>query len=675
MGHTIRLDCLVAFTLSYFAFSSTAKRTSEKSLTHEELLEASLQDIFDALSMQDHLDGGISVLIQCAGSEAVASPENLPVDLYITPHELQETPERIGGDLAVWVQLLRLISMSRAHSIYLAQWLLLEHIYNVLLNLAHTFTQELKATAVHDAPSAAIRRGAEMSEGTRKFSHLARALLADLQGMPRSPGVVKPSSVLMSILKLIGPSLIFAILLWVMVSQSFYAVKCIQAPPRSHPKVTLSKEARAALKFQRTKKSRQFKDALDLAWAQIDDVTTTIAATHCKSFHRVQHDLYMGRGSLHSKHSKPSVWNTFCWKKSQEAKKENCNGHGKEALQSLVRDHKNEYHALTQEEQQGLLQEFADQKETKLNSLNSRTGAEVMLYMTRGTTDLPLHAITFTMLGVNHFMDSVIGIDTQDFLSKMEGFAIQGIQGAASNHQKEVSKLCGDIRAIITQKLRKVTGESNARMQWADYFRNVVNHYQVAIKGWPEHIPFTNLSSVTNALLDLHILLDCWKSGDTRWEVLDDEELEQLRRKRHEKIDSGDIIESHRRTRCSKKHKSAETIESSDDEDTQSHGQTPDASEDVNTTSNANLNSNTTGCTAGQTSDGSENVSTTPNANSNSNMTRCTAGQTPDGSEDVNTTPTANLNSNTTGCTAKHPVMSIPPDSIILSPSSSTPVP
>jgi hypothetical protein len=107
---------------SYFAFSSTAKRTSEKSLTHEELLEASLQDVFDAvshssqcphliyvslvsqLSMQDRLDGGISVLIRCAGSEAVSSPENLPVDLYITPRELQETPERIGGDLAVWVQ-------------------------------------------------------------------------------------------------------------------------------------------------------------------------------------------------------------------------------------------------------------------------------------------------------------------------------------------------------------------------------------------------------------------------------------------------------------------------------------------------------------------------------------------------------------------------------------------
>jgi hypothetical protein len=48
-----------------------------------------------------------------------------------------------------------------------------------------------------------------------------------------------------------------------------------------------------------------------------------------------------------------------------------------------------------------------------------------MLYMMCSTTDLPLCAITFTMLGVNHFMDSVISINTQDFLSKMEGFTVR----------------------------------------------------------------------------------------------------------------------------------------------------------------------------------------------------------------------------------------------------------
>ncbi|KAG2029850.1 hypothetical protein BDR03DRAFT_1017821 [Suillus americanus] len=137
-----------------------------------------------------------------------------------------------------------------------------------------------------------------------------------------------------------------------------------------------------------------------------------------------------------------------------------------------------------------------------------------------------------------------MGINNQDFLSKMEGFAVQGIQGAANNHQKCVSKLRGDIRAIITQKMSTVTRESQAKMQWADYFRNVVNHYQVAIKGWPDRIPFTNLSSASNALPDLQFLFDSWKLGATKWEVLDNEELKQLHHECEEKIDSGEMVES-----------------------------------------------------------------------------------------------------------------------------------
>ena len=56
--------------------------------------------------MQDHLDGGISVLIRCPGFNAntALSPEEVAVDLYITPRELQENSARIGGDIGVLVQ-------------------------------------------------------------------------------------------------------------------------------------------------------------------------------------------------------------------------------------------------------------------------------------------------------------------------------------------------------------------------------------------------------------------------------------------------------------------------------------------------------------------------------------------------------------------------------------------
>ncbi|KAG1786178.1 hypothetical protein EV424DRAFT_1551492 [Suillus variegatus] len=53
-----------------------------------------------------HLNGRISLVICCPGSQATPtlSPEHLSLDLYITPHELCKSPDRIGGDISVFVQ-------------------------------------------------------------------------------------------------------------------------------------------------------------------------------------------------------------------------------------------------------------------------------------------------------------------------------------------------------------------------------------------------------------------------------------------------------------------------------------------------------------------------------------------------------------------------------------------
>jgi len=58
------------------------------------------------------------------------------------------------------------------------------------------------------------------------------------------------------------------------------------------------------------------------------------------------------------------------------------------------------------------------------------------MYATRGTTDLPLQGIAFTTDGVKDFMGMVMGVDTNDFVSKMEGFAVQGIKGTYLPHRK-----------------------------------------------------------------------------------------------------------------------------------------------------------------------------------------------------------------------------------------------
>ncbi|KAG1797630.1 hypothetical protein EV424DRAFT_1292587, partial [Suillus variegatus] len=106
-GHDMHIDCahyharkLGGLHPAYAAFNQTNGK--ERTLTHVELVEAALRDLFDAVTMQDRIDGGISLLIRCPGSEVSSTtlPEELALDLYITPHELQETPQCIGGDVA-----------------------------------------------------------------------------------------------------------------------------------------------------------------------------------------------------------------------------------------------------------------------------------------------------------------------------------------------------------------------------------------------------------------------------------------------------------------------------------------------------------------------------------------------------------------------------------------------
>lgn len=69
-------------------------------------------------------------------------------------------------------------------------------------------------------------------------------------------------------------------------------------------------------------------------------------------------------------------------------------------------------------------------------------------------------------------MGTVMHIDDQDLVSKMEGFAVQGMKGdfqflfpsieasdynlgAADNYQQRISKVWGTIQGIINAKLRK----------------------------------------------------------------------------------------------------------------------------------------------------------------------------------------------------------------------------
>ena len=52
-----------------------------------------------------------------------------------------------------------------------------------------------------------------------------------------------------------------------------------------------------------------------------------------------------------------------------------------------------------------------------------------MLFATHGSTNLPMKGVMFATAGVKNFIEAVLKNNSQDFLGKMEGFAIQGIKG------------------------------------------------------------------------------------------------------------------------------------------------------------------------------------------------------------------------------------------------------
>ena len=62
-------------------------------------------------------------------------------------------------------------------------------------------------------------------------------------------------------------------------------------------------------------------------------------------------------------------------------------------------------------------------------------------------------------------------------------------------------------------------------MQWINYFCNIVAWYHVVVAGWPDNIPFENLSKASNSLTQLKGLLQKWEDGTTYWKNISEEQV------------------------------------------------------------------------------------------------------------------------------------------------------
>ncbi|KAG1770858.1 hypothetical protein EV702DRAFT_1202186 [Suillus placidus] len=580
---------------SYIAFNEALTSPDKRMITHEEFVEATLQDIFDAVCVQDHLDRGISLLIRCPGSHATStlSAEHIAVDLYVTPRELHEVRERIAGDVSVLVQAFS-AAVLRAFKLLIAVHPAAQvnptgpHVLPAPLVPSGSCIQcsacPSKAFG-HDFETHAATKSKNSSSAHQQSTVVQHTIVlalgastvpvgspkarqhryANLFSVPknindstttsdgpkqRTSGFTYPDlprrfpsdgSPIISI----GPHTDAMLDRFKMGDEVILKLRELMSTVRSSHWEAVLRSQKWEFTFEQAANLAKALNA-DLQLQKLDVNPKTILASNHKSVRRVQHELYMGQSLLRYKRSKSNPWNTFCWKKNQSVDKENGLS-GKALLPELINEHRMEYHALSNDEKDSLLKEYEEHRATKtngvrismkskinditqtikaieneLNSLKCRTGAETILYTMRGSTDLPLGGITFATEGVDDFMASVMNIDNQEFVTKMEGFALRG---AAKNHQQRCSDLRGKIRHLINHKL---------------------------FEGWPDGIPFDNLSNVASGITALEDLKERWKSGETAWRQLDEKEFQELDQERNGQLGSGEVVEHRCRPRSDK---------------------------------------------------------------------------------------------------------------------------
>lgn len=93
-----------------------------------------------------------------------------------------------------------------------------------------------------------------------------------------------------------------------------------------------------------------------------------------------------------------------------------------------------------------------------------------------------------------------------------------------------------------------VTGEPKAKMFYKTFFRDITLKYDVVLRNWP-HKQLKAPGSMGNSLPAMIKLLDLVNSGEIFFEIVDEEELQQLIEEEDEKISGGEVEVATRKTR------------------------------------------------------------------------------------------------------------------------------
>jgi len=78
-------------------------------------------------------------------------------------------------------------------------------------------------------------------------------------------------------------------------------------------------------------------------------------------------------------------------------------------------------------------------------------------------------------------------------------------------------------------------------MHWKHYWRNVITRYHVVIEGWPDDIPFKNLSEISSGLPALESLLRKLEAGKIYWKAISRAEYKEMEADCNARLEDGTV--------------------------------------------------------------------------------------------------------------------------------------
>ncbi|KAF9037092.1 hypothetical protein BJ165DRAFT_1408497 [Panaeolus papilionaceus] len=158
-----------------------------------------------------------------------------------------------------------------------------------------------------------------------------------------------------------------------------------------------------------------------------------------------------------------------------------------------------------------------------------RSGAIGFALFVKGHIHDDLRPTIIQSLGAGEFLKERYNIDPLDMGVDFEQWscARKKLGKAVPDGLPAVKAQCTN---IILRGLQKITAEKSIRMNYKNYYRAIVLKHHVHLLGWPQNVPFTTPSNITN-IDDARTLRDCLNTKICNWQRVTATQLKHYRQK------------------------------------------------------------------------------------------------------------------------------------------------